>query len=127
MWINGMPPMGYVKKDGKLEIKQSEAKIVKLIFYKYLEIGNVPDLVKYLKENNINTRSGKNFYKGHLYRILQNKAYIGKIVHKKNIYEGLQKPIIDLDIFEKTQNLLAQNALNRKKCYKCTKWFFIKR
>lgn len=114
MWINGMPPMGYVKKDGKLEIKQSEAKIVKLIFYKYLEIGNVPDLVKYLKENNINTRSGKNFYKGHLYRILQNKAYIGKIVHKKNIYEGLQKPIIDLDIFEKTQNLLAQNALNRK-------------
>ena len=114
MWINGMPPMGYVKKDGKLEIKQSEAKIVKLIFYKYLEIGNVPDLVKYLKENNINTRSGKNFYKGHLYRILQNKAYIGKIVHKKNIYEGLQKPIIDLDIFERTQNLLAQNALNRK-------------
>lgn len=114
MWINGMPPMGYVKKDGKLEIKQSEAKIVKLIFDKYLEIGNVPDLVKYLKENNINTRSGKNFYKGHLYRILQNKTYIGKIVHKKNIYEGLQKPIIDLDIFEKTQNLLAQNALNRK-------------
>ncbi len=114
MWINGMPPMGYVKKDGKLEIEQSEAKIVKLIFDKYLEIGNVPDLVKYLKENNINTRSGKNFYKGHLYRILQNKAYIGKIVHKKNIYEGLQKPIIDLDIFEKTQNLLAQNALNRK-------------
>lgn len=114
MWINGMPPMGYVKKDGKLEIKQSEAKIVKLIFDKYLEIGNVPDLVKYLKENNINTRSGKNFYKGHLYRILQNKAYIGKIVHKNNIYEGLQKPIIDLDIFEKTQNLLAQNALNRK-------------
>lgn len=114
MWINGMPPMGYVKKDGKLEIKQSEAKIVKLIFDKYLEIGNVPDLVKYLKENNINTRSGKNFYKGHLYRILQNKAYIGKIVHKKNIYEGLQKPIIDLDIFERTQNLLAQNALNRK-------------
>lgn len=114
IWINGMSPMGYVKKDGKLEIKQSEAKIVKLIFDKYLEIGNVPDLVKYLKENNINTRSGKNFYKGHLYRILQNKAYIGKIVHKKNIYEGLQKPIIDLDIFEKTQNLLAQNALNRK-------------
>lgn len=114
MWINGMPPMGYVKKDGKLEIEHSEAKIVKLIFDKYLEIGNVPDLVKYLKENNINTRSGKNFYKGHLYRILQNKAYIGKIVHKKNIYEGLQKPIIDLDIFEKTQNLMAQNALNRK-------------
>ena len=29
-----MPPMGYIKKDGKLEIEHSEAKIVKLIFYK---------------------------------------------------------------------------------------------
>lgn len=114
MWINGMPPMGYVKKDGKLEIELKEAKVVKLIFEKYLEIGTVPELVTYLKENNIHTRSGKNFYKGHLYKILQNKAYIGKIVHKNNIYDGLHEPIINFDIFNKTQQLLTKNALIRK-------------
>ena len=114
MWINGMPPMGYVKKDGKLEIELKEAKVVKLIFEKYLEIGTVPELVTYLKENNIHTRSGKNFYKGHLYKILQNKTYIGKIVHKNNVYDGLNDPIINFDIFNKTQQLLTKNALIRK-------------
>lgn len=114
MWINGTPPMGYVKKDGKLEIEPNEAKIVKHIFDKYLEIGAVPNLVKYLQENMIHTRSGKEFYKGHLYKILQNKTYIGKIVHKNNVYGGLHEPIIDFDIFEKTQQLLAENAFIRK-------------
>ena len=108
MWINGKPPMGYIKVDGKLEIEPSEAKTVKL------EIGTVPALIKYLQENKIYTRSGKNFYKGHLYKILSNKTYIGKIVHKNSVYGGLHEPIIDFEIFEKTQQLLAQNALIRK-------------
>lgn len=114
MWINGKPPMGYVKEDGRLEVEPSEAKIVRTIFDKYLEIGTVPDLVEYLKSNNINTRSGKSFYKGHLYKILSNKTYIGKIVHKNNVYGGLHEPIIDFEVFEKTQQFLAQNALIRK-------------
>lgn len=114
MWINGKPPMGYVKEDGRLEVEPNEAKIVRMIFDKYLELGTVPDLVDFLKSNKIYTRSGKNFYKGHLYRVLSNKTYIGKIVHKNNIYGGLHEPIIDFDIFEKTQQLLTQNALIRK-------------
>lgn len=114
MWINGKPPMGYVKKDGRLEVEQNEAKIICMIFDKYLEIGTVPALVDFLKSNKIYTRSGKNFYKGHLYRILSNRTYIGKIVHKSNVYSGLHEPIIDFYVFEKTQQLLAQNALIRK-------------
>lgn len=114
MWINGKPPMGYVKEDGRLEVEPNEAKIIRMIFDKYLEIGTVPALVDYLKSNKLYTRSGKNFYKGHLYRILSNKTYIGKIVHKNNVYGGLHKPIIDFEVFEKTQQLLTQNALIRK-------------
>lgn len=114
MWINGKPPMGYVKKDGRLEVEPNEAKIIRMIFDKYLEIGTVPALVDFLKTNKIYTHSGKNFYKGHLYRILSNKTYIGKIVHKNNVYRGLHEPIIDFYVFEKTQQLLAHNALIRK-------------
>lgn len=126
MWINGTPPMGYVKKDGKLEIEPNEAKIVKHIFEKYLEIGTVPNLVKYLQENKIYTRSGKEFYKGHLYKILQNKTYIGKIVHKNNVYDGLHEPIIDFEIFVKTQRFLAQNALIRKNSTNATSGSLLK-
>lgn len=126
MWINGKPPMGYIKVDGKLEIEPSEAKTVKLIFSKYLEIGTVPKLVKYLQENKIYTRSGKEFYKGHLYKILQNKTYIGKIVHKNNVYDGLHEPIIDFEIFVKTQRFLAQNALIRKNSTNATSGSLLK-
>lgn len=37
MWINGKPPMGYIKVDGKLEIEPSEAKTVKLILVNILK------------------------------------------------------------------------------------------
>lgn len=114
MWMTGKPPMGYIKKDGKLEIEPEQAKTVQIIFNKYLEIGNVPKLMNYLKSENILTRNGKNFYKGHLYKLLSNKTYIGKIEHKKNVYEGLQDAIIADDIFEKAQELLAKNSIERK-------------
>lgn len=114
MWMNGTPPMGYIKVNGKLEIEPKESQIIRLIFDKYLELKSVPILVEFLKINNICTRSGKNFYKGHLYKILSNKTYIGKIVHKSNVYGGLHTPIINFDIFEKTQLLLSQNSLLRK-------------
>ena len=35
-------------------------------------------------------------------------------MHKNSVYGGLHEPIIDFEIFEKTQQLLAQNALIRK-------------
>lgn len=114
MWLSGIPPMGYVKKDGRLEIQEAESKIIKLIFNKYLELKTVPELLKYLNENNVHTRSGKNFYKGHLYKILSNRSYIGKIEHKGNIYEGLHNSIISDEIFERVQTLLIQNSLIRK-------------
>lgn len=45
---------------------------------------------------------------------MQNKTYIGKIVHKNNVYEGLHDPIINFDIFNQTQQLLIKNTLIRK-------------
>ncbi len=114
IWVGGKPPMGYVKVDGYLEVVEKEADIIRLIFNKYLELGTVAKLVEYLKTNKIFTRKGGIFFKGHLYQILANKAYIGKIVHKSNVYEGLHEPIIPEDLFNKVQELLAKNALARK-------------
>lgn len=114
MWMNGVAPMGYKNDKGKLIEVKEKADIVRLIFEKYLEMGTVPELVEYLKENGICTKSGKQFYKGHLYKILSSKTYIGKIVHKNKVYEGLHDSIIDGNIFEKAQELLNKNALVRK-------------
>ena len=114
MWMNGVAPIGYKRNNGKLIIIPEEAEIIKLIFDKYLELGTVPELMNYLKDERIFTRNGKIFSKGHLYHILSSKVYIGKIEHKNEIYEGLHEAIIADDIFEKTKKLLTTNALIRK-------------
>ena len=59
--------------------------------------------MQYLKENEIKTRTNKNFSKGQLYHLLINKVYIGKITHKDKVYVGEHKAIISNEILEKVQ------------------------
>lgn len=114
MWMNGIAPLGYLNKDRTLEIDEENAEKIKLMFDKYLEFESVHLLKTYLEENKVTTKTGKNFAKGHLYKILENKTYIGKIEHKNKVYEGLHEAIIDITIFDKAQKLLADNRIKNK-------------
>lgn len=111
MWMNGIAPLGYLNKDRTLEIDEENAEKIRLIFDKYLELKSVHSLKTYLEEQKITTKTGKTFAKGHLYKILENKTYIGKIEHKGKVYEGLHEAIIDENIFEKVQKILSKNRL----------------
>lgn len=111
MWMNGVAPLGYLNKDRTLEIDEENAEKIRLIFDKYLEFESVHSLKTCLEEQNITTKTGKNFAKGHLYKILENKTYIGKIEHKGKVYDGLHDAIIDEEIFEKAQKILSVNRI----------------
>ena len=113
MWMNGIAPLGYLNKDRTLEIDTENAEKIRLIFDKYLAFESVHLLKTYLEENKVTTKSGKNFAKGHLYKILENKTYIGKIEHKEKVYDGLHDAIISEYIFEKTQKLLSSNRIKQ--------------
>lgn len=60
----------------------------------------------------------KPFSAGNLYSLLKRKIYIGKIEHKKQVYDGIHEPIIDLEIFNQAQELLANNCNSHKRRYK---------
>lgn len=51
------------------------------------------------------------FYKGHLYKILRSKIYVGKIEHKNEEYEGLHEAIIDRTTFDKVPKSLDENTV----------------
>ena len=112
MWMGGRVPIGYERKDKKLIIETSGAAKVKKIFEKYIELKSVPKLKTYLAGENIRTNTGKNFDKGQLYHILQNKTYTGKIVHKNNVYEGEHAAIIEENLFNLAQALLQANKVD---------------
>ncbi|OGI23543.1 MAG: hypothetical protein A2287_01750 [Candidatus Melainabacteria bacterium RIFOXYA12_FULL_32_12] len=114
LWMSGSAPIGYKLKEKKLHIDSVNAKKVNTIFEKYLELRSVPELKRYLEDNSIKTKAGNTFVKGHLYRILQNRTYIGKIVHKGNIYAGEHKAIIDDVAFEQAQKILCENRIADK-------------
>ncbi|MDR1168949.1 MAG: recombinase family protein [Heliobacteriaceae bacterium] len=118
MFLHGNAPIGYIKKDGRLFEDPEQSDKVRMIFDKYVELQSVPKLQNYLRDNKIHTNTDKMFYKGHLNKLLRNKAYIGKIEHKDEVHEGLHDGIIDESVLRfwiitllRSTILLAQNTL----------------
>jgi hypothetical protein len=48
--------------------------------------------------------------RGHLYKILSNPIYLGRLTHKGQVHEGLHDPIIDQERWDRVQLLLAEHA-----------------
>ncbi|MEQ8289315.1 MAG: recombinase family protein [Gammaproteobacteria bacterium] len=118
MWMGGNVPLGYDVIDKKLVVNQAEAKTVRHIYQRYIELGAVRKLKEeldaegYLSKprNNQQCLGGnKPFSRGALYALLKNPLYIGKTVHQGNHFEGQHAAILDKALWETTQNLLNKN------------------
>jgi DNA invertase Pin-like site-specific DNA recombinase len=119
MWMGGSPPLGYDIDHRKLVINQSEAERVRFIFERYLELGSVMRLMRDLKPRDIrskhwvtrkgNAKGGSTFTRGALYALLQNPVYIGRIRHKDKVHDGQHEAIIDEQVWDAVQQLLARN------------------
>ena len=54
------------------------------------------------------------FSRGHIYKILSNPIYVGRIAHKGQVHEGQHDPIVDQETWDQVQSLLADHAQNRE-------------
>jgi DNA invertase Pin-like site-specific DNA recombinase len=123
MWMGGLVPLGYDVIDRRLVMNQTEAETVREIFRCYLELGSVRLLMEDLNRRGLRSkvrvakngqRSGGNwFFRGALYQLLANPIYIGEIRHKGVRHPGLHEPIIDRELWERTQLLLRSHAAPR--------------
>ena len=57
---------------------------------------------------------GKSFARGALYLMLQNRTYLGEIVHKGQFHPGEHTPIIDQPLWDAVQQQLAGNTARRQ-------------
>jgi site-specific DNA recombinase len=121
MWIGGVVPLGYEVKDRKLIVNQAEAETVRWLYQTYLEIGSVRQLKEEADRRGIVSKrrkgtnpGGRPLTRGHLYRLLSNPLYAGKVTHKGNVHDGRHQPIIDSETFEQVQALLKENADHRR-------------
>ncbi|ABK43738.1 Resolvase, N-terminal domain [Magnetococcus marinus MC-1] len=109
LWMGGRVPLGYRVKDRKLVVVQKDAKTVQFIFERYLEIGSVTQLVDELAHAGAVSTYGNPMDKGYLYRLLKNRHYLGEIPSGDKSYPGEHDAIIEREIWDKAQALLASN------------------
>src|SRR5271154_3255405 len=98
MWMGGNVPLGYDMSGRALVINPAEAETVRRIFALYRELGCVRRVkeeadrlglrTKCTTTANDTERGGKPFSRGHLYTLLSNPIYIGRIAHKGDACGG---------------------------------------
>lgn len=121
MWMGGSIPLGYDVRDRHLQINEAEATTVRTIFNQFLRLGNVTILREWLRENDVRSKAGNHFFGGPLYQVLHNPVYIGLTRHKANTYPGQHQAILDCEIWDKVQALLAANRQGGKRKARATK------
>jgi site-specific DNA recombinase len=119
MWMGGTPPIGYRPDGRSLAIIEEDAAIVRTIFSRYAELGNVRLLAAELEGTGIrsparNAGTGRAFgnrpfSRGQLYKILSNPSYIGRIDHGGRSHKANFKSIIDQAEWDAVQAILAAN------------------
>ena len=124
LWMGGRPMLGYAPTGRTLTIDPEEAKTVRLIFERYLDLGSVHTLQRDLADTGIRgkrwtTQTGKvagggALARGALYQLLRNRIYVGEIVHKGVNHPGQHAAIIDADLFVRVQAQLESNAHVRR-------------
>ena len=120
MWMGGAVPIGYRVEDRKLVVEPDGAASVQRIFQLYLELGSVREVKAACDAQGIVTslrtsRSGRTtggvpFSRGHLYWLLRNPVYIGRVKHRGATYKGQHEAIIEMAIWEAVQQQLDASA-----------------
>lgn len=113
MWMGGFVPLGYRVENRKLLIEEAEAATVRMIFERFVTIGSATVLAKTLAAANVRTRRGKPIDKGFLYKLINNRVYIGEAVHKGTSYPGEHEAIINRALWDKVHAILQTSPRQR--------------
>ena len=113
MWMGGWAPYGYAVKDRKLVIVESDADIVRGIFKRFVQLKSATILAKELAAKGTKNRYGHTLDKGSLYKLLNNRVYIGEAVHKGMAYPGEHDAIVDRKLWDKAHSILKESPHKR--------------
>jgi site-specific DNA recombinase len=113
MWMGGCPPLGYEVKHRKLVENPTDAAHVRWVFARFIEIGSGTLLARELAERGVSTSRGHRIDKKFIYRMLNNRVYIGEAVHKGTSYPGEHAAIIDREAWDSVHAILTESPRKR--------------
>jgi hypothetical protein len=133
MWMGGTVPLGYKLGNRKLVVDPQAADAVRWIFRKYLQLKSVRLLREELATNLPGALAGlfgtagegthpSSWSRGKFYYLLTNPTYVGKVRHRKSIYDGAHEAIIDSELFDQVQSSL-KGTTSRSSLADQWRWF----
>ncbi len=133
--VFGRSMLGYDVKDGKMTINEEGAKIVRLIFHKFVDEGKGTHVIaRELREEGIRPMQAEEWQNTVILRIIRNEKYCGDLVQKKTytpdflshekkrnlgqeefvIIKDHHEPIISRELFEKAGRILDAKSLSQE-------------
>ncbi len=113
-------PLGFEPEGRTLVIVEPEAKTVRTLYRLYLELGTVRQVKDEADRIGLTTKvrqgagqrmlGGRPLSRGHIYALLSNPLYTGRIAHRGESYEGQHPAIIDRETWDAVQKQLAAQA-----------------
>jgi site-specific DNA recombinase len=96
-----------------LVVNEIEAATVRMIFERFLLVGSATSLARTLAAEGITTKRGKPIDKGDLYKLLNNRVYVGEAVHKGAAYPGEHEAIVSRQLWERVHAILGESPRRR--------------
>ena len=133
--VFGRSMLGYDVKDGKMTINEEGAKIVRLIFHKFVDEGKGTHVIaRELREEGIKPMRVKEWQNTVILRVIRNEKYCGDLVQKKTytpdflshekkynrgqeefvIIKDHHEPIISRELFDKANRILDAKSLSQE-------------
>ena len=133
--VFGRSMLGYDVKDGKMYINEEGAKVVRLIFHKFVNEGKGTHVIaRELREEGIKPMRVKEWQNTVILRVIRNEKYCGDLVQKKTytpdflshekkynrgqeefvIIKDHHEPIISRELFDKANRILDEKSLSQE-------------
>lgn len=112
-WAAGQVPYGY-RRDERLQFlvpEPVEVPVVRIIFERYADrLEGAQSIARWLAERGYRTRRGVPFNPKAVLTILRNRVYVGEIFFRGTHYAGPHEPLIELSLFDRAQQILAERG-----------------
>jgi site-specific DNA recombinase len=105
----GFVPLGYHVKDRKLMVNEAEAATVRMIFQRFARLGSATKLARQLAAEGVSTKRGSPVDKSYIYKVLNNRVYVGEAVHKGTAYPGEHRAIVERALWEGSRRWVGGN------------------
>ena len=133
--VFGRSMLGYDVEGGKMTINEEGAKVVRLIFHKFVNEGKGTHVIaRELREEGISPMRVKEWSNTVILRVIRNEKYCGDLVQKKTytpdflshekkynrgqeefvIIKDHHEPIISRELFEKANRILDEKSLSQE-------------